>query len=615
MLARGWGLDPELDAAELAAQVLEPARVARQLAALGQPEQAALRDLVAAGGSLPVAILQRTYGVVRDPSNFPDARSFLSGLADPSSPAERLYLLGLIVRHRDERGQVFRIPQEFLALLPAAAPPSRQLSVAVHPTPAEWQAGDAHHVEQCIFALLSAAYSAPLTTLDDGTLNKASITKVVARLRPTSNVRSLRREADFPWLSWVRSLAVAAGLLRRGTDGLLSVTPAALTWLALPAIERARQLLDGWRTSAANELTLLAGLRWRSTVYNLNLPAVRQELAELLATLPAEGWWRLNEIASAVWNAAPYLLRRDGRFDTWLVYDARGTLVAGEQHWDSIEGALICQTIAHPLHWLGLVDYAADADEQLIARWTPLGRHLLAGGPAPEVVPPEPIVVQSTFEVVCPPGASWYAQFQLGRIAEPLPSPEVPRFKLTRKATLAAAERGISGEDIVRFLTESSAQPVPDVVTYRVREWSGHAQQIVIESAALLRAEPVLLAELRRQKGLALPEVEELRPDLWRLPEGDAPGLVERLKAASYGVADQLTPAEAPLSQRDLIALTTAAYVYAGLCQDLQLPGEISTALLQRLNKLLPDRTMLAAQRTAGELLYARLTADRGSNE
>ncbi len=615
MLARGWGLDPELDAAELAAQVLEPARVARQLAALGQPEQAALRDLVAAGGSLPVAILQRTYGVVRDPSNFPDARSFLSGLADPSSPAERLYLLGLIVRHRDERGQVFRIPQEFLALLPAAAPPSRQLSVAVHPTPAEWQAGDAHHVEQCIFALLSAAYSAPLTTLDDGTLNKASITKVVARLRPTSNVRSLRREADFPWLSWVRSLAVAAGLLRRGTDGLLSVTPAALTWLALPAIERARQLLDGWRTSAANELTLLAGLRWRSTVYNLNLPAVRQELAELLATLPAEGWWRLNEIASAVWNAAPYLLRRDGRFDTWLVYDARGTLVAGEQHWDSIEGALIRQTIAHPLHWLGLVDYAADADEQLIARWTPLGRHLLAGGPAPEVVPPEPIVVQSTFEVVCPPGASWYAQFQLGRIAEPLPSPEVPRFKLTRKATLAAAERGISGEDIVRFLTESSAQPVPDVVTYRVREWSGHAQQIVIESAALLRAEPVLLAELRRQKGLALPEVEELRPDLWRLPEGDAPGLVERLKAASYGVADQLTPAEAPLSQRDLIALTTAAYVYAGLCQDLQLPGEISTALLQRLNKLLPDRTMLAAQRTAGELLYARLTADRGSNE
>jgi hypothetical protein len=255
LLAQSWGLSPSDDTAAVAAALLEPARVAEQWQRLGDDERALLTRVLQ-DGAVPVSVVERIWGPVREPSRFANPRAYLQALDGPMTATERLYTMGLIVRGHDERGPVYRVLNEWAALLPAPPPRERKLQVAPAPVPDATHTGPLAEVERTILALLSLAYEGALQTLDDGALNAASLRKLAAKVTPDHDGRNLRREADWPWAMFVRVISAEAGLIRRDAEGHLHVAAEAMHWLARPQAARVGALLDAYVRSSPNELTV-----------------------------------------------------------------------------------------------------------------------------------------------------------------------------------------------------------------------------------------------------------------------------------------------------------------------------------------------------------------------
>ncbi len=619
ILAQLWTLPPDSDAAALYRALTEPDRVVAQWSRLSDVERAAMTRVLQDGGALPAAILQREWGTVRDSARFSNPRAYLQALEQPASPAERLYTMGLLVRDHDDRGPLFRVLNDLRRLLPAVEPRDACLRVIPAPEPDAPELAAPEAAERTVIALLELAYEVSLKTLDDGALNKASLVRLAARVAPGSNLSGIRREADWPWVALLRASAAEAGLLRRTTDGTLHVAGPAMAWLKGSRAERLAALVRGWVGAGFNELTLLGGLSLRSLPLDLRLPESRQSLLHLLASLPAGPWLRLDEIVSEVERVEPDFLRRNGRYDSWLLYDASGKLVAGRESWPLVEGVFVRAAILAVLRWFGLVDVAGAGQLDIIS-FNPLAAHIIQGAPPPPEQPSEPLTVQGTFEIVCPPGASLWAHFQLQRIAELVGDNAAAVFRLTRRSVLAAAEHGIGAEDILRFLTENARGPVPQGVAAYVHEWSRQVGQLQVEEMVLLRADdPLRLLEVRRSRGVDLSLVEELTPTAWKVSPGDLPALLQQLQRAGFSITGSQEPAgrvhgsdKAALSEYDLKALVTAAYAYAHICSDLGLPSEVSASMLMRLRKLVPSRHAEAARRAAEELSCRVLARKQG---
>ncbi len=602
LLAQSWSLSPHDDSAAMAKALLDPERVQIHWEQLSDDERAALSEVLR-DGAVPVAILERRWGAVRDPARFANPRAYLQALDTPATTTERLYMMGLLVRGQDERGQVYRVLNDFVALLPTPAPRDRTLPVEVKDAPAEAQQGPLAEVERTLLALLMLSYDGALHALDDGALNAASLRKVIAKVTPGGDGRGIRREANWPWMAFLRTLATEAGLVRRSDGGDLHVTAQAMQWLQKSEAGRVGALIDAWIRSDINELTLWAGLTWRTPPLSLRLPASRRTVLDLLATLPAEQWVALEDVVAAIEKVEPEFLRRDGRYDTWLLYDEHNKMVSGQQHWWRVEGCFIENVVVRPLHWLGLIELSAD--EPCLMRLTSLGAHLIKDAPAPSDRSAEPLVVQATFDVICPPDASLLARFQLGRIAELKREDAATIYTLTRRSVLRATERGIGPDNILRFLEQHSRGGVPQAVASYIREWGGQAGRLRLEEAALLRSDdPVRLVELRRVRDL--PPIEELTPLAWGVAPGDVTALLDQLDRAGFSVQSSVDDPcidGSPFTERDLKVLVTAALVYGRICDAYDQPNDVTAAMLARLRKLIPSRDIANAQQRVGQIM------------
>ncbi len=601
VMAQLWQA-PRPDPTALLAVMLDPVKVEAIWRDMREPDKAALVRLLQDGGAVPVGIMQREFGAVREPSRFEHPRAYIEALHGPSTPTERLFNLGLIFRTHDERGAIYRIPNDLLPLLPQLPPRDLTLRLAPVPAPATPLRRDISGVEQTealAVGVLTLAYAGQLKALEDGALNKASLLKLQKQFPNAPD--QLRREAEWPLVALLRAMLVEAGLLRKTSDGAFRPASAAIEWLRASRTERIRRLLDAWCASTSDDLTLLCGLRWKGGApYTLNRTATRRNLLRLLATVPQAQWLDLAAVIAEIRRVEPDFQRRDGRYDTWLLYDAADRLVSSWEDWHHVEGRLVAAVVQGPLTWLGLVETQPDDERRMLVQLTALGSHLIANAPPPPPPPVAPLIVQSTFEVVCPANASPYAVFQLARLAELKQSGPLSIYLLSRTALLAAIERGISAADVLRFLEEQTAGHVPPNVAYTLREWAGQAEQLRLEDAVLLSAtDPVVLAQARTAKALGLGDVEPLTPTLLRVPDGDADELAERLRRAGFGLRDERIEMQSPFDERDLKALVMAAFVYARACAELDLPCEVTPATLQRLSKLVPTRLVDAAQHAA----------------
>jgi hypothetical protein len=606
-LARLWSLPEVPRAADaLADAILRPEAVARTLASLGPRERDALTLAQQHGGRIAAPIMEREFGGIRALGDYPNPRAYLLALDQPPTPTERLWALALLAVVQDGPRRAYVIPPDLLALLPPAPERERALNLAPAAGPPTVAEAEPRLFERSLLTLLSLGQDSLLEVIPTGGLNKASLKRMAQEWAPGEKLDGASREEHWPYAQFVRRVGEGAGLLRVGADSKLRPTREALEWLRLPASERLRRLLDGWVASSWDELKSFLGIKVQRDYFR-DLPAGKRAILRLIGQAPAGQWVRLDDFVAAVKRVEPDFARPDGRYDTWgLVGYARQPL-DGFAFWDTVEGEQLKSIAGGTLRWLGLTDLGMQGETPVSFRLTPLGAALLAGSAPPAEPPIEPLVVQPNFEVIVPAYASPYARFQLGRIAERArkDSGEATELhRLTRRSIQAALERGISFDDMLRFLGEQSGREPPQNVAATLREWAGQHGQVAMRRAVLLEAEDAALLErIKRDKRVRLPEVERLAETTWLLREGDAPELAARLRKAGYGLAGDAEGPRAPLKEHDLTVLFAALEFYAHACAALGIEGDASGAMRMRVGKLLPEKNLNRAYQASHEAL------------
>jgi len=630
-VARLWFLHEDVSRSSeaLAEAMLNPAAVERLLASLSPRERAALTLVQQHGGSIGTPVLEREFGGVRRHADYPNPRAYLLALEQPPTPTERLWALGLLIATQDvsrnpdsERGRAYTIPADLLPLLPPA--PERETGLHVSPAaaPGEVIAGDREFLERNLLILLSLGQDGLLEVIPTGGMNKASLARVAKQWNPNDTFQGAWREEHWPYMQFVRRVGEGAGLLRVGADAKLRPTREALEWLQQSALERARSLLDGWVVSSWDELASFGRIKVQRAYFR-DLPLAKRAILRLLGQLPAGAWVAYDQFVAAVKRVEPDFARPDGRYDTWGLLNYARQPINGFEHWDEVEGRQLLDIAGGTLRWLGLTDVGVNGEHAVSFRLNPLGAALIAGAAPPPEPPVEPLVVQPNFEVVAQVYATPYARFQLGRVAERAAS-DTPEnrsgqateiYKLTKRSIQAALERGITFDDILRFLKEQSERELPQNVAVSLREWAGQHGQVTLRRGVLLEAEDAaLLEQLRRDKRVRMPRVEPLTDTAWLVREGDAPELAERLRKAGFGLSGDGDSPQTPLREHDMTVLFAALEFYTHACAVLGLEDDTSAAMRQRVARLLPDRSLNRAYQTSHAALR-RLKEKLGNRE
>lgn len=600
VIARMWLLSPDLGASPdlLADAMLDAAAVRSALDGLPPPARAALVRLQAHGGSLPAPVIEREFGSIRAAESYANPRAYLLALSAPPSPAERLFLLGMIQPVRSGHERRYAIPPDLLALLPPVAPAPASIQLAPALAPPDMRARSPQDAEGDLLALLLLGYDGALEVGAGGSLRAASLRQLAQRLGEGEPA---------PYHTFLQAIAEQSGLLRP-SGGLLRPTRAALAWLRRPAAERARAMLDAWAESGFDELASMCGMSFERT-YGRDLQRAHRALVRIFAQLPDDQWVSLSAVVAAIRDVEPDYARPTGRYESWGIRSHDGSPLDGFAHWDAVEGAQIASVIAGPLHWLGLADLAPRTGDPALLRLTPMGAALLRQAPPPAEPPAAPLVVQSNFEALVPPYASLYARFQIGRIARQTAGGAMPVFHLDRHALLAALDRGIAFDDIEQFLLEASERRVPQNVLASMREWARQHGQVSLRRVVLVESsDAVVMQQIRHDRRLRFPAAQRLSDTAYAIREGDAPALAERMRKAGYGLAAEA--AATPLGERDLTVVLAALEFYAGACAELQIEGGASAALLRRVADLLDERQLNRAYqlgRGALEALRERL--------
>lgn len=594
LLAHSWACAPWPEhAAEqiqaLVQQMNRPDTVARQLADLATTELRLLVAFCAAGGTLPHGLLEAACASMRFPPGCVSPRAYLANLAAPLSPLEQLFLRGFLHTLPNADQSKLILPTDLQVVLRnILAPPAPE---PCSPAPVN-RAAALPQLEHRMSGLLELAQAGQLEVQAGGTLNRISLQRLARRWTYDPDAAMVRSEERWRYVRFLRCTLHSAGLLRISADGCLRPTAAAGHWLAQAPEQRLRHLVQGWIASTWNELAdFLAAVPLPS----IEPAAGRRALLDLLATLPAEQWIAITDLAEQLrWREPELALELELQLAPYL--DLAEWLRA---------------SLGTSLHWLAVIDLGQADDAQarpLAIRLSRPGDAVLTGATMaqPATVP---LAVQANFEIVVPPNADLLARFQVSRIADLKAagtSRDVELYQLKRQSILRAARQGIDAAAIERFLRTASDGDLPPNVLDAVHEWAGDYGRLRITRGAVLQAdEPLLLEGLRHDRRLRLPEHTPLDDRRWLLHEGDIAALLESLQRLGYGIAGDIAPIKPALPAQDLARIATALRFYAAACERLGLVCETVDAGLHRVEELLDSRRRESAAASAAEAIAA----------
>jgi hypothetical protein len=185
-------------------------------------------------------------------------------------------------------------------------------------------------------------------------------------------------------------------------------------------------------------------------------------------------------------------------------------------------GSLLCRLTADGARFLGLV-----VDE-------------------PEPPPAPPLVVHADF-CVDAAATDLYTRFQLERFADlerADPSPGFAgglcRYRLGVAPLGRALARGIRVEQVLAFLRQASAAPLPADVVGQLRLWAGRFGQLTLEEVALLRVQNErVLRELSAHPQIRPLLGQALSPTLILVDKRNIPRLRKELAALGYLAAQE----------------------------------------------------------------------------
>lgn len=493
------GLDKAACVKALAA-ALAQLNMPQELLYLSPEEGAALRELVEAGGQVPVATYSRTHGEVRlmGPARLEREEPWF----DPLGPAESLWYRGFLYRGFDDTNdgliEFYYLPDEMLAQFsqrgeqrPFSAPQTQSLLPI--PAPKERKT-----------AVLDAA--------DDLTTLLAAAQTTSLGPDKMGAVQSLLGDRNPDRLSLLMTLADEMGLLRQA-ENQLRPTRTAVAWLKQSREAQLRDMAEAWSSSIWNDLCHTPGLRCEGEGWR-NDPMLAR--TTLLDHLPRNGdWYRLADLTALIKENEPDFQRPDGNYDTWYIRDLAGdAYITGFANWDLVEGRLLRFLVQGPLHWLGLAEIDAGEVGQFCL--TPRALGWLAGRPPTTDEVRVPLVVQPDASILVPHNADRYQRFQVARIseAEPITPGQPYLYRLTPTALAGAQGQGISAERILQFLEEASGRPLPVSVKRAISRWAERGTEGRLETAVVLRVREAAILETLRANPRTRPFLGESLGDL-----------------------------------------------------------------------------------------------------
>ncbi len=498
-IAERWGIELATNrhhdaAAELAARMTAPSAQVEQLACFIPAEREALAALLAAEGQMPVGAFTRHFGEIRlmGPGRLERERPWDS----PQGVAESLWYAGLIYRAFDEGPgsiqEVIYVPPELRSgLQTMIAPQSTEIApLPVLPidSPIEPRPG-CFNDDVC--TVLAYAHQSALLP--------APCDEAWQRRQPL--LAEQLGEATRAFIELLLHLAERVGLLRLGEQRLRPNPDQAIGWLRACSFEQLRTVFKAWRDDATwNELWHVPGLRCEDTGSWQNDPLIaRQTLLDYLALAQTGQWHSLDGLINTIKAQRPDFQRPGGDYDGWYIRDAQtGDYLRGFASWDKVDGALLRYLLAAPLTWLDVVQLSG-SQTPIAFRLTESGAALLGKGEPPKERGDGRFEVDANGTVRVG-SARRYERFQLSRVADWLGKENDGRsliYQIRPSSLQRARYQRIGVERVIRFLEESAAAPVPDILLQALRRWRDHGSEAWADQVVMLRVvRPELLEQL-----------------------------------------------------------------------------------------------------------------------
>jgi Helicase conserved C-terminal domain len=533
IIAERWslnsiGLKPRELVDRLEETISTPARATLILGDLPSAEREALRALLAAGGTLPVANFAQRFGSIRSVGPARLAREQL--WRSPISPAENLWYLGLLYRGFEQlpngaMREVFFAPAELIPLLPLLKAPDRSVEpLEIVAIPAEIRSGGEALADD-LCTILSHLHNNFVRSSDP------RLRSVIAPLRAT--LMAQLRDTQPGRLEFLLHHAERTQLIKLAGQRLRPDPQRSADWLRTPALDQLRVLFEAWRSNAAwNDLQRSRVVHVEKAVsLRGDVVAVRAAILDSLRAAVPGAWHTLASLYARVKAQSPDFLRAD--FDTDYLRDATTSgYLRGFAAWDRVEGALIQHVLGGPLFWLG----AIELDESTTSFcMTARGAQVLGlAHEAVEAAEDDRLFTVRSDATIHLSAARRYDRFQVARVADliALVNDEY-RYRLTPSSLTRANSQKISTEKVLTYLEQAADHGVPPTLAKAIQRWASKGTEVKVERAVIVQVKDAAilkrLQESPKTRGLS---IEPLGPTAARINEKDWPKLVAILAEA-----------------------------------------------------------------------------------
>ncbi len=517
VLGEWWELDltgtDKLGCVSALAEVLSHLDMTQEVHFVTPEETAALNDLIASGGRMPVASFSRKHGEVRlmGPGKLEREEPWF----DPVSASESLWYRGFLYRAFDETAdgvmEFYYLPDEMIAQFAqtAGAAPT---PVSAEKTPTLTPVSAPDEIQTAV-----------TDAVDDLTTLLAIAQTTPDLLDHAPDLSRYLQNSDSDRQSLLMTLADEMGLLRHTENGLRP-TKTAVSWLQQSRETQLQEIANAWSSSIWNDLCHTPGLRCEGEGWSNDPLLARTALLEKL--VQTSEWYSLKALVDLIKETDSDFQRPDGNYDTWYVRDMQSdAYVRGFANWNLVEGRLLRFLVKGPLFWLGMVEIGTTVTNAQYFRLTDRALNWLKDIPVSSDEISVPLVVQADGTILVPHNASRYQRFRAARVGEMQPvEPGQPyAYRLTPHSLVQAQQQGIQPDRVLSFLAEASDRPLPASVKRGISRWQERGVEGRMETAVILRVKEAGILETLRTNpktrdllGESLGDLAVIvRPDDW----------------------------------------------------------------------------------------------------
>jgi len=267
-------------------------------------------------------------------------------------------------------------------------------------------------------------------------------------------------------------------------------------FLEMPRPQALDQLAEAWqRSDSFNELRLIPGLACEGKWSNQPL-LTREFLLGLLAVLPNDKWWSLSAFVLAIKEKHPDFQRPAGDYDSWFIKRASdGSYLRGFEAWDEVDGELIRYFITGPLFWLGRVDLATPADNEVITAFRVSGERVTSSEDGK-------LIITSNGRIVIPRLVPRATRYQVSRFCEwDEAKADEYRYHVSTRSLARAKDQGLKVGQLLSLLAKNAAAPLPPAFVKALKRWELNGTEARMEMPVVLKVSgPKVLEELRKSK-------------------------------------------------------------------------------------------------------------------